>query len=66
MSSKGILKKTKVRADRWGRTEGGNQQLLMQLISEGEVDMASLNDYPVKKLNDILDKVGIDRRDRRK
>ena len=44
----------------------GNQQLLMQLISEEELDMARLNDYPVKKLNDILDKVGIDRRDRRK
>ena len=44
----------------------GNQQLLMKLISNGELDMESLNDYPAKKLDEILEKVGIDRGDRRK
>ena len=44
----------------------GNQQLLMKLISNGELDMESLNDYPAKKLDEILEKVGIDRGDRQK
>ena len=44
----------------------GNQQQLMQLISCGELDMAGLNDYTAKELNEILVKVGIERRELRK
>ena len=44
----------------------GNQQQLMQLISSGELDMAGLNDLTAKELNEILVKVGLERRDIRK
>ena len=44
----------------------GNQQQLMQLISSGELDMAGLNDYTGKELNEILAKIGIEKKDVRR
>ena len=44
----------------------GNQQQLMQLISSGELDMAGLNDYTAKELNEILAKIGIEKKDVRR
>ena len=44
----------------------GNQQLLMKLISSEELDMAGLNNYSAKELNEILAKAGIERREKRK
>ena len=44
----------------------GNQQLLMQLINEGELDIEDLDSYSSKELTTFLSRIGVERKEIRK
>ena len=44
----------------------GNQQLLMQQINNGELNIEGLNDYNSKELTEILKKIGVEKSEIRK